>query len=106
MINDIKFAIREYGGGTATIYAVFDDEPEEVMDRFFVAPCPTAIYKQGDKVSFLLDEILYEGIIEVVDAFGTFFDNSQPHYDINAIIQEENILVKHVPQSYIRRLNV
>lgn len=106
IINDIKFTIREYGGGTATIYENYGDEFEKVVDQLTVAPCPAAIYKYGDKVSFLLNKIFYEGTIEIVDAFGTFFDNSQPYYDIYIILEGEKILVKHVPQSYIRRANV
>lgn len=102
MINDIKYAAREYGGGNVYIY----DSDGELFEELNIFKRPAAIYKYGDKVSFLLDKTSYEGTIEIVDAFGTFFDNSQPHYDIYTIIKGEKVLVKHVPQSYIRRINV
>lgn len=101
MINDIKYAAREYGGGSAYIY----DSDGELIETWTVAARPAAIYHYGDKVSFLLDGITYEGVIEIVDRFGTFFDNSEPYYDIYTIIQEKKTLVKHVRQSCIRRAN-
>ena len=65
---------------------------------------PAAIYKIDDKVSFIFDGKKYEGIIAIVDAFGIFFDNSEPYYDIYIELQEQKILVKHVPQSSIKGL--
>ena len=101
MINDIKYAAREYGGGSAYIY----DGDGELIETWTIAPRPAAIYQQGEEVSFLLDGKLYNGIIEIVDKFGTFFDNSEPYYDIYAVIQERKTLVKHVRQSCVRRVN-
>ena len=97
MIHNIKFALQQCGGGTATIYL-----DGEYIDE--VSACGTAPvrYEVGDTVSFLLDETLYIGTIDIVDAFGTFFDNSEPYYDIYVNIQEKRVLVKHVRQSCIR----
>lgn len=59
-------------------------------------------YHINDNVSFILDEKEYSGTIAIVDKFGTFFDNSQPYYDIYIMYGEEKILVKHIPQSNIK----
>ena len=57
------------------------------------------LYGYNDKVSVIIDEKQYTGIIEIIDSFGTYFDNSEPHYDI--FIEKDNLLIKHVPQSII-----
>ena len=57
------------------------------------------LYGYNDKVSVIIDEKQYTGIIEIIDRFGTYFDNSEPHYDI--FIEKDNLLIKHVPQSII-----
>lgn len=57
------------------------------------------LYNYNDKVSVIIDEKQYTGIIEIIDRFGTFFDNSEPYYDI--FIEKDNLLIKHVPQSII-----
>ena len=62
------------------------------------------LYDYDDKVSFSLDGKEYTGIIAIVDKFGTFFDNSEPYYDIWITLQERKILVKHVQQSAIRKV--
>lgn len=59
-------------------------------------------YHINDDVFFILDEKEYIGTIAIVDKFGTFFDNSQPYYDIYIMYGEEKILVKHIPQSSIK----
>lgn len=59
------------------------------------------LYDYDDKVSFSFDGKEYIGIIAIVDKFGTFFDNSEPYYDIWITLEEQKILVKHVPQSNI-----
>ena len=98
MINDIKYAARELGGGSVYIY----DEDGECVETWTIAARPIAIYHVNDEVSFLLDGEERIGIIEIVDAFGTFFDNSEPYYDIYTNFQEKRVLVKHVRQSDIR----
>ena len=61
------------------------------------------LYDYGDKVSFSLDGKDYTGTIEIIDKFGYFFDNSEPYYDI--YIKERNTLVKHMPQSSVRKVD-
>lgn len=61
------------------------------------------LYNYGDKVSFPFDSKDYTGTIEIIDKFGYFFDNSEPYYDI--YMKEHNILVKHMPQSLIRKVD-
>ena len=97
MMEDIKYALRENGGGEAWIY----DCEGELVDHLTVSKRPAAIYDYGDEVSFSFDGEDYTGTIEIIDKFGTFFDNSEPYYDI--FMKEHNILVKHVPQNLIRR---
>jgi len=99
MISDIKYAAREYGGGSVYIY----DGDGELIETWTIAARPVAIYHINDIVSFLLDGEKYIGTIAIVDALGTFFDNSEPYYDI--YIQEKNVLVKHVRQSVIRKVD-
>ena len=54
-------------------------------------------YEIGDFVYFVIDGKRYAGSIIWVDAFGTFFDNSQPYYDIQVL----NTIFKHIPLSAI-----
>ena len=61
------------------------------------------LYDYDDRVSFSIDGKDYTGTIEIIDRFGYFFDNSEPYYDI--YIEEHNLLVKHVPQSLIRKVD-
>lgn len=98
MVNDIKYAARELGGGSVYIY----DEDGECVETWTIAARPAAIYCVDDEVSFLLNGEKHIGVIAIVDAFGTFFDNSEPYYDIYA---NKRVLVKHIPQSVIRRKN-
>ena len=62
------------------------------------------IYKVDDIVSFFLDGKEYIGTVFIVDKFGTFFDNSEPYYDIWITVQKQKILVKHVRQSLIKKV--
>lgn len=61
-------------------------------------------FEWNDKVEFYLDgmDAPKVGVIEVVDAFGTFFQREFPSYDI-CVTEENNSLYKHVPEPYIRR---
>lgn len=67
-----------------------------------MAKIKDVLYDYGDKVFFFFDGKEYIGIVEIIDKFGYFFDNSEPYYDI--FIKEDNVLVKHVPQSIIKRV--
>ena len=53
-------------------------------------------FKKGDAVKFQLDGKTYLGIVEVVDANGTFFNPGAPSYDITTIYEGELTLVKHI----------
>jgi hypothetical protein len=62
----------------------------------------SAKYGHGDAVCFILEDTVHKGTVEIVDAYGTYFDNSEPYYDIRIHTKEDNtMLVKHVPQSAI-----
>ena len=99
MINDLKYAAREYGGGTVFIY----NDDGELIEELNISNRFAAIYKIDDTVTFLLNGKVYNGIIAIVDTFGTFFDNSEPYYDIYIQKNGKKVLVKHVRQSCIKR---
>ena len=50
-------------------------------------------YKIGDRVSIKTTEGIKVGIVQIVDAFGTFFSPDEVSYDI--LIEDENVLYKH-----------
>lgn len=66
-------------------------------------------YKRGDKVRFHVPETVnwggevvhaemdIEGVVEIVDAFGTFMQHDEPSYDIYN--KANNMLYKHCRQS-------
>ena len=58
-------------------------------------------YKEGDKVTFSLypanQEL--EGVVYIVDRYGTFFNPSEPSYDI--FYEADNTLYKHIAQSRV-----
>lgn len=60
-------------------------------------------YNKGDKVMFLFDGFNYAlpGIIETVDASGTFFQKEQPYYDVISL-EHGNALFKHIPEENIK----
>lgn len=57
------------------------------------------IYKEGQIIKFKINNIIKEGIIYIVDKYGTFEQNNEPSYDI--MVTEENTLYKHIIQSMI-----
>lgn len=72
----------------------------------------TVLYKVGDVVHFKYGPIydmngnvissakeVRTGVIEIVDAHGTFEQNEEPSYDI--FIKEDNTLYKHIRQSLV-----
>ena len=61
-------------------------------------------YAWGDHVEFRVngDGETLEGMIEIVDAGGTFGQSEEPSYDIY-VKGEKNCLYKHVRESWIRR---
>lgn len=62
---------------------------------------PGPKYKKGDvvKFEFFSDRDPLEGMIEIVDRFGTFEQNEEPSYDVYRF--EDNTLYKHVRESLV-----
>lgn len=61
-------------------------------------------FKRGDKVSFKLEDTTYDGYIYIIDAYGTFEDDSDVSYDImveNWGPKKEECLFKHIPERLI-----
>ena len=63
-------------------------------------------YTYGDSVRFAInvdgEKYVFEGIIEVVDAYGTFEQNEEPSYDI--MVDESHSVpcfFKHIRESLI-----
>lgn len=63
---------------------------------------PPPKYKKGDVVTFEFDsdQPPIQGMVEIVDAYGTFEQNVEPSYDIYRF--ENNTLYKHVRESLIQ----
>lgn len=69
-------------------------------------------YKKGDVVVFHAAKVVnwngemvheekdVEGVIEIVDAYGTFEQNEQPSYDI--YVKEINTLYKHITEDAVK----
>lgn len=70
------------------------------------------LLKRGDKVGFYFTpegekEMFLKGTVEIVDANGTFFNNTEPSYDI--LINDykgHETLFKHNPQSSCYKINI
>ena len=59
-------------------------------------------YKEDCKVEFEFNgEKLREGVVYIVDKYGTFLDKSDVSYDI--YVEEENMLYKHINEKYVKR---
>ena len=58
-------------------------------------------FTRGDYVEFEARGEIKRGKIYIVDAFGTFEQMEEPSYDI--IVEEENCLYKHFPESSVRK---
>lgn len=56
-------------------------------------------YKEGQVVKFAIAGENKEGIIGVVDAYGTFEDESDVSYDI--LVSDENCFYKHIREDFI-----
>ena len=58
-------------------------------------------YKRGDKVRFKAGkDDTYVGIIEIIDAYGTFEQDEEPSYDI-MVHKGHKCLYKHIRQSWV-----
>lgn len=62
-------------------------------------------YKYEDKVHFDITinnkTETFHGEVSIVDAYGTFFDDSQPSYDIMCYKDGVRTLFKHIPESIV-----
>lgn len=59
-------------------------------------------YKAFDKVEFsFIEGEIHNGVIWIVDKWGTFLDKSDASYDI--YVKEENMLYKHINEKYVKR---
>ena len=58
-------------------------------------------YKENQLVSFVLGEEVKEGLIYIVDRYGTFEDKSDVSYDI--LVKSENCLYKHVTERLVEK---
>ena len=58
-------------------------------------------FKVGDVVKFIAGARVLEGEVEIVDAWGTFWDKTDVSYDI--LVEKENMLYKHIPERDIVR---
>lgn len=52
------------------------------------------LFKVGDLVTFQCGDTLKEGVVLIVDAYGTFESPNTPSYDI--MVENGNMLYKHV----------
>lgn len=57
------------------------------------------LYSRGQPVEFKIDGRTVKGRIEIIDAYGTFFQTEEVSYDI--LCEEENMLYKHITESLI-----
>ena len=74
-------------------------EHEKFLER--VKGMPEPKYVKGDVVRFeFRDGEVIEGMIEIVDRYGTFDQNEEPSYDVYRF--EDNTLYKHVRESLTR----
>ena len=60
-------------------------------------------FKEGDSVQFSCNGKLKNGIIYIVDKYGTFEDPSGVSYDI--LVEKENCLYKHFTEKLVSRHN-
>lgn len=61
----------------------------------------SSLYKVNDEVVFTLNGIQKEGVIFIVDVFGTFERLGSPSYDI--WVESENMLYKHVAYDIVSK---
>lgn len=60
-------------------------------------------YDYRESVKFVIGDDLKVGTIEIIDAYGTFFQSDEPSYDV--LVEEESCLYKHIRESSIDRVN-
>lgn len=60
------------------------------------------VFDYGDCVKFSYEGQVIQGVIEIIDGYGTMEQNKEPSYDIK-VVGEKNSLYKHIPESDIIR---
>lgn len=60
-------------------------------------------YTYQETVKFVIGDDIKVGTIEIIDAYGTFFQSDEPSYDV--LVREENCLFKHIRESHIDNIN-
>lgn len=68
-------------------------------------------FQREDRVSFTMkseDGSLQtiDGVVYVVDAFGTFEQNEEPSYDIEAFFEGRVVLFKHIRETLVNKREV
>ncbi len=62
-------------------------------------------FKREQQVKFTIsmngEERTLNGVIYIVDAYGTFEQQEEPSYDIEAFVEGEIILFKHIRESLV-----
>ena len=58
-------------------------------------------FKRNDMVVFKIGDDEKCGMIQIVDAYGTFEQDDEPSYDI--CVEEENCIYKHIRETAIIR---
>jgi len=56
-------------------------------------------YNYGDVVTVKMDDIEFDGIVAIIDRYGTWGDPSDVSYDI--LNKKQNILYKHCNEKYV-----
>ena len=56
-------------------------------------------FQLNQRVKFTVDNQMLEGVIHIIDVFGTFEYNEDVSYDI--FVDGENCLYKHIPEKYV-----
>lgn len=59
-------------------------------------------FNLNDVVSFSFCDKKKQGIIYIIDKYGTFFDKSDVSYDI--FVEEENMLYKHINENFVEKV--
>lgn len=60
-------------------------------------------YAYREVVKFAIGDEIKVGTVEIIDAYGTFFQSEEPSYDV--LVKEENCLYKHIKESNIDNIN-
>lgn len=59
-------------------------------------------YNLNNLVKFEIDGEIKEGIVYIIDKYGTFEDDSDVSYDILVKNENEHCLYKHINEKYLK----